>query len=304
MTVVLVVTVVYENPVLELAQLTASIHRGAASVGHTANIVLVVNDDRPAVDFDGLGVTVVAGEGNVGFAAGVNRGIEMFEDPFIATINPDCLPDDAAFGAFINAVTQAEGLVSALLLDAHGEVDYRKYENWVFSIQHRIAEGRCRSFFTRGHEIDLPGWAKAPGTALGGARATVDALGGMFDSAFYLYGEDRELNLRARRAGVPIRVERRSGIRHVGGESGRDRPHLVSRAQADSAIRFAYRAYGPVGARVAMLDQWLLAALKGAWGRPGAGRMRSAARWAAARWRGSSGEAEPLNAVELTGAAP
>lgn len=141
---------------------------------------------------------------NLGFGAGVNRGIEATSAPFVALINPDAV---AGSGWVERMVRCAEadptiGMVAPkVLLLEEGPEGGRRLD----SCGHLLA--RDGQNFCRGRgEIDTGQYDRAEevfsfsGAACLLRRAMLAQVGG-FDERMFVYGEDAELGLRARLCG-------------------------------------------------------------------------------------------------------
>lgn len=155
------------------------------------------------------GARVVALEENVGFAAGMNRGIQESAGRYVLALNPDCrlLPDFAA--------------VLVALLDARpdvGSASGRIYRALGPSLSASDRLDSTGLYFTAwGRHFDRDSGAAGAGRALsqgevfgtsGAAgfyrRAALDSAKistGYFDSDFFLYREDADLAWRLQRLG-------------------------------------------------------------------------------------------------------
>lgn len=274
-----VISVLYRNDREVLIDLMRQIESAGRASGIGINFVLVVNDDR---DYSTpYASTMVCGHGNVGFAAGVRIGIShQRTQDLVVVINPDCVVDNDQFRPFLERMhSLGDGeIVTPVICDERGEPDYRAYESWVFTLGRRVAEFVCRRFMLHSRSSRIPRFAKVPGTCIGLTRSTALSLNGPFDTAFFLYGEDRDMSMRARRIGIRLSLVRDAKVGHIGGSSGEGIEGFVHRCKVDANIRIAQRRYGVVGRVLAVADQWMLA-----WLRHDSG-ARSAARWGAALW--------------------
>lgn len=269
------VVVAFRNDPIELEALTTLL----AAHARGGRVILVANDDVAyAVPGDAL---VVRGQGNVGFAAGVGLGVRHSDAEFVVVVNPDCVVTDAAMERFVDRLRPGCGILVPKLLDEHGAFDYYPYENWTFSIGRKFAEARCRRALSASTDETLPAFAKIPGAFVGFERSVAVELDLPFDSAFFLYAEDRDLTDRARRSNIPIRYLADVEVTHLGGLSGTSVSRLVEICKADGSIRVASRRFGRVGAAFFAADLLMLGALKGLLRRPIDTRAHRAA---VARW--------------------
>lgn len=276
------IMVCFRNDPADLNKLASILLAGATLAGRSAQVTFVVNDDAPLAASDGI--RIIAGQGNIGFGAGINAGVRTTVAPYVVLVNPDCEPDDNAIAEFLTYLVPGCGLLTPLIVDGNGRADYEIYEQWTFTPARRVSAEVCaRHLQSLGPEktgvaSDLPRFAKLPGTFVGAETTVARELDAPFSEDFFLYGEDRDLTIRARRAGIPVRLVRDVRIHHIGGVSG-GRSEAISKCKADSLIRIAHRRYGRIGVYVAILDMWCVARL-------GRGQIsREAAGWAARRWR-------------------
>ncbi len=172
---------------------------------------VVVWDNASADESAGLaraaGVTVVAAEGNLGFAAAANELVRRTTGPYLLLLNPDaCLVPD--YLERLVAVGQSDPRVGSLtgkllrpssgdgppVIDSTGHVLYRN-----------------RSALNRGENEPDRGQYDAPGEVFGVCAAAALYRRAMledvrvgdeyFDSAFFAYLEDVDLDWRARLRG-------------------------------------------------------------------------------------------------------
>lgn len=273
-----VVTVVFRNRNGALVDLLDRVREIAIAAGFEVRVVAVINDER-AYDL-GPHVQVIQGHGNVGFAKGVAIGVAQGEpDDLLLILNPDCEVLEGRLEPLLARLQAAEREVLVpLVLSRDGRPDYMAYEGWVFTPGRRVAEAVCRRFVLAGTGTRCPRFVKAPGTCIALRRDVADELNRPFDADFFLYGEDRDMSLRARRMGVRLTLVREAQIGHVGGESGVGISEMVARCKGDANVRIAQRRYGMAGRLLAVADLWLLARLRG--GPTG----RAAASWVARHW--------------------
>ncbi len=141
---------------------------------------------------------------NLGFGAGVNRGIDATVAPFVALINPDAV---AGRGWVEEMVQSAEadstiGMVAPKVLLLEEGPERRRRLDSCGHLLARDGQNFCRG---RG-EVDIGQYDRAEevfsfsGAACLLRRAMLEKIGG-FDERMFLYGEDAELGLRARLCG-------------------------------------------------------------------------------------------------------
>lgn len=176
------------------------------------------NDEAGAAAIDAVSsdkrVTVVRGQGNIGFAAASNLGARRARSDILAFINPDVVLAPGAIAALAAALTAAPppAIVGGDLRDIHGRPErgsrrerltlWRAFVS--FSGMSRL-ERLAPAFrdFNR-HRDPLPDCATLVGAVSGALlvvrRADFLALGG-FDEGYFIHVEDIDLCRRAEAAG-------------------------------------------------------------------------------------------------------
>jgi GT2 family glycosyltransferase/glycosyltransferase involved in cell wall biosynthesis len=182
--------------------------------GHLPGVHVVVvdaasSDGTAAVarrQWDRLSVQLIALERNVGFGAACNRGVSAVTAPVTALLNPDIeLLDDSLLNAAAEAMRGQQRLIAPLVLSPDGT-----RQDTVHPVPASFAD-LARAMVP---PAAVPGAALAPwrsgrprrvgwavGCAVVARTATLRRLG-PFDERIFLYGEDLDLGLRARAAGV------------------------------------------------------------------------------------------------------
>ncbi|GAA4163135.1 hypothetical protein GCM10022286_23180 [Gryllotalpicola daejeonensis] len=184
-------------------------------------------------------VEVIDAGTNLGFAAGVNRGVARAPGEYVLLLNPDTTVLPGALTALVEfAVAHPEhGLYGGRTLAADGSLEPSScwgaptlWSLLCFASGLSTAFARSRLF-----DPESLGWwprdtvREVPvitGCLLLARRADWDRLGGM-DERYFLYGEDADFSLRASAAGLrPVIVPAATIVHTVGGstsESGRER---------------------------------------------------------------------------------
>jgi colanic acid/amylovoran biosynthesis protein WcaK/AmsJ len=272
------IIVAFRNAAADIESLASSLRRHT----HGGRIILVANDDEEyAVPSDS---TILQGHGNVGFAAGVQLGVLHSDAEFLVVVNPDCVVTDVAVSRFVDRLRPGCGILVPKLLTAQGDFDYYPYENWTYSIGRKVAEARCRRQLAVHTDESLPSFAKIPGAFVGLERSVAIDLDCPFDSAFFLYAEDRDLTDRVRRKNIPIRYLADVEVTHIGGQSGTSVSQLVEICKTDGSMRVASRRYGRLGVALYAMDTLILGVVKRLFRRPLDARAH---RTAIGRWWGN-----------------
>ena len=191
--------------------------------------VLVVVDsgssDRGAELARERGALVKALDGNRGFGAGCNAGLELVQAPVTALVNPDVELLDAGLAELATAAAAGGALLAPRLLNSDGSVQDSAHpppgrlEGLVPALLPRpLLPGPLRRRYEpwRSDRRRAVGWAVAACLV---ARTDLLRRLGPFDPDAFLFYEDMELCLRGRRAGIPTLLRPDVALRHRGGAS-------------------------------------------------------------------------------------
>lgn len=223
MTALAIVTVIH-NSSAELAALLDSVER------HLDPRPRVIVVDSGSTD----GGTALARErgaelvdlgGNAGFGAGCNAGLERVREPITALVNPDVELLDDGLVRLASEALGREALVVPRLLNADGSVQDSAHpapgtaEGLLPALVPRpLLPSRLRLRYEpwRSEVPREVGWAIAACLV---ARTDLLRRLGPFDPDAFLFYEDMELCLHARREGVPTLLVPDVRVRHLGGTS-------------------------------------------------------------------------------------
>jgi N-acetylglucosaminyl-diphospho-decaprenol L-rhamnosyltransferase len=218
-----IVTVIHDSAP-DLERLLDSVDRHLAPAPP-----LVVVDSGSSDDGADLarerGARVVALDGNRGFGAGCNAGLELVEEPVTALINPDVELLDGGLARLADEAAKRDALFAPRLLNTDGSVQDSAHprpgqlDGLVPALLPRpLLPARLRERYEpwRSDSPRPVGWAVAACLV---ARSNLLRRLGPFDPAAFLFYEDMELCLRARRAGVPTLLRPAVALRHRGGAS-------------------------------------------------------------------------------------
>ncbi|MBF4461268.1 MULTISPECIES: glycosyltransferase family 2 protein [unclassified Rathayibacter] len=179
-------------------------------------------------------VTVIEAGDNVGFARGVNRGVAVSEERFVLLLNPDTLLLEGSLRALIEfAVANPRyGVYGGRTLRPDGSVDPSSC--WgAPSMWSLVSFATMLSTAFRGNPLldpeSLGRWQRdsvrevpiVTGCLLLIERAEYERVGRL-DERFFLYGEDAEFSIRARRSGLRPVIVPSAVIVHDVGASTRD----------------------------------------------------------------------------------
>ena len=205
---------------------------------------------------------------NLGFAAAVNVGLLLADTSHdILLLNPDARMDPGAFHELSTALGADERLaaVAPLLRRPDGSVERSEWpvpspwQVWMDAVGVAGLVPWRRRFLT--------------GAVLLLSRPALCEIG-PFDERFFLYAEEADWQLRARRAGWRLEVVPAASAEHVGGGTSKD-PALRERHFNRSAAAFGVKWHGRSGWAIMRLGSLVAAARRAAWGPVG---HRAAAR--------------------------
>ncbi len=219
-----------------------------------AEIVVVDNgshDDSVArLEDAGLPrVRVVRAGANLGYGAGVNRGVSLAGPGHVLACNPDLLLDQDCIAALEARLDDEPdlGIVGPRLRNPDGStyVSGRPFPSVQDALGHAFV-----GLFWRGNPWSRrylqTGWDRsaaadvdwASGALLLVRRPAFEALGG-FDERFFMFMEDVDLCWRAHQAGWRVAVEPAAGAVHVVGASRAARPYRMVVAHHCSLWRYS-----------------------------------------------------------------
>jgi N-acetylglucosaminyl-diphospho-decaprenol L-rhamnosyltransferase len=171
------------------------------------------------------GARVAVLDGNRGFGAGCNAGLELVQEPVTALVNPDVELLDGGLAALVAEAAGRDALFAPRLLNVDGSVQDSAHpppgrlEGLVPALLPRPLlppPVRRRYEPWRSDRTRRVGWATAACLV---ARSELLRRLGPFDPDAFLFYEDMDLCLRARRAGVPTILRPDVAVRHRGGAS-------------------------------------------------------------------------------------
>ncbi|WP_165900660.1 WecB/TagA/CpsF family glycosyltransferase [Microbispora triticiradicis] len=213
----------------------------ARGEGITGELVVVDNasgdDTVDVVRGAAPGARIVAREENDGFAGGCHAGARIARGGHLLFVNPDAELEPGAVTALLDAARRHPhaGIIGGRCVTESGESDPRSWWGRP-TLWSALCFGLGLSTAFPGHrlldpETPRPWAAPAPGGAPEESRVPIvtgammlvdrhawDELGG-FDRAFFMYGEDADLCLRAARMGYRPMVTSTAAFVHPGGLS-------------------------------------------------------------------------------------
>jgi GT2 family glycosyltransferase len=209
-------------------------------------------------------VTLVSGQGNVGFARGANLGAARAGGDILVFLNPDAFLQAGCIGELVRDVDACAGLclVGGRVLNADGSEQRGGRRGEITPLSALISMSglarlpALRRFEVHWEALALPDEAVATPTISGACfamrRADFQAVGG-FDEGYFLHVEDVDLCWRVRKAGGTVLFSPRAEVVHIGGTSQSNAVKVEFHKGVGLARYFRKRAANPW--------QWLWAAL-------------------------------------------
>jgi len=197
-------------------------------------------------------VQLICNAQNLGFAAGVNRGVKVAQGDWLLLLNPDCVIDENAILAlaeFIQNCSDEVAVVGLQLLNADGTLQpsgrhFPKVWEFLLALlgfsrwmETRWFKGRD---FTKVQEVD-----EVSGAALAISRKAFEQVGGM-DEGFFLFFEELDLCRRVKAKGLKVVYLPNAKVKHLWGASVKRVPEIARKAQQQSAIRYFRKHHGRI----------------------------------------------------------
>ncbi len=193
---------------------------------------------------------------NVGFGAGVNRGLaalagDSSPPELVLVSNPDLVVHAGALPALRAALDAhpAWAIAGPRIFTDEGDVypSVRRFPSFADAAGHALlAVFAPENPFTRRYNPGTPeGDVVAPADWVSGScflarREALEELGG-FDEAYFMYAEDMDLCWRAHAAGWGVGFAGTAAATHVQGVSTARHPYKMLLAHHRSALRFTVR---------------------------------------------------------------
>ncbi len=227
--------------------------------------VVVVENGRAGSSTDALSsllsevedgtVRVLRPGRNLGFGAGVNRGLASVAGAggteWVLVSNSDLVVHPGALDALRRALEErpAWAMVGPRIFDDDGTVypSVRHFPSFVDAAGHALlALINPQNRFTKRYNPGTPegegvveaGWIS--GSCFMARRTALEELGG-FDEAYFMYAEDMDLCWRAHHAGWGVGFAGAASVTHIQGVSTARRPYRMMVAHHRSALRFTAR---------------------------------------------------------------
>jgi len=187
--------------------------------------VLVMNNDEGALasaeELKGeLDLQIIELQKNVGFGRAHNRGFEKSRGEYVLFLNPDTRILPGALKEMIDVFAYDEkiGIAGPLLVDSAGKIQpecFGAHRTPLSTAGKKIFARRKQPQHVRG-DIFETDWIS--GGAMLVRRDIFEKTGG-FDENFFMYFEDVDLCLRAKKLGAKIAINPKARIFHESGQS-------------------------------------------------------------------------------------
>jgi N-acetylglucosaminyl-diphospho-decaprenol L-rhamnosyltransferase len=214
------------NSVHVVGELLDSIPAALGELNYEVVVVDNGSNDGTADFVAARGGCRVVRSGNVGYAGGINQGVQAASSQdAILILNPDIRLHPGSVPPLLEALRKpGVGIVAPQVRSPQGrlELSLRREP----SLLRALGLGRTKfaalsEYVADQSKYEVPGivdWAL--GAALLVSRRCYELLGG-WDESYFLYSEETDFCLRARDIGLETRYEPRSVAIHIGGASGR-----------------------------------------------------------------------------------
>jgi N-acetylglucosaminyl-diphospho-decaprenol L-rhamnosyltransferase len=199
---------------------------------------------------DPRAVVIEAGA-NLGYGAGVNRGLAACSAPLVLVTNPDVVVRPGSLAALAAAleIDEQVAIAGPRIEDGEGRLypSARGFPSLADSLGHAfVGLVAPANRFTRRYQLldwDHQGlravdWVS--GACFLARRSALSALSG-FDESYFMFGEDVDLCWRANQAGFRVLYQPAAVVTHLQGISTRHRPYRMIVAHHRSLLRFACR---------------------------------------------------------------
>ncbi len=168
-------------------------------------------------------IRLIDAGGNIGFAAGNNRALREATSPYILLLNSDAFLEEHALGDMVTFMEREKntGMVGPRVLNPDGtDQDYPCRFPTIAEMILRAVAGPQFPGKNQNRDQALA-IDRIHGCCLMVRKAVVDRIG-LLDEQFFMYDEDMDWCLRARRAGWDLFLLPYATVTHLGGQtSGR-----------------------------------------------------------------------------------
>lgn len=142
-------------------------------------------------------VRIISMPANAGFGAAINRAFEQSSTPYLITLNDDAVPHPSWLAALVDAADSDSrvGMCASQVLLERNTLDSAGMLIYGDGSSKQRGHGELAARYPKQEDVLLPSASAALYR-----RVMLEQIG-LFDEHFFLYCEDTDLGLRARRAG-------------------------------------------------------------------------------------------------------
>jgi GT2 family glycosyltransferase len=248
--------------------------RGATLGESTLRRVVVVDNGSTDGSLDRirespLPLEVMENRANRGFAAGCNQGAAGSRADYILFLNPDVRSSETSLRIPLEFMQRPSNAAYAIcgiqLLDGRGQISpsVARFPTWGQLLARSAALDRLFPSWVAAHYLsDLEHRSNRDVDQVSGAfflvrRPVFEQLAG-FDERFFMYYEELDFSLRARRAGYRSAFLADTHAVHYGGASSEQVLGRRLFYSLRSRILYGYKHFGPLRATVVMLGAVLV----------------------------------------------
>jgi N-acetylglucosaminyl-diphospho-decaprenol L-rhamnosyltransferase len=197
-------------------------------------------------------VFLIANKQNLGFAAANNQAFALARGSYIILLNPDAYVRPLSVLQCVNFMDRTPrcGLCGGKIISPAGKLEpsarrFPSFFSKILSFSGLSGKFPQSSILNHyefgGFKYDRPlevDWV--PGTFTIVRKAMLDAIG-WFDERFYIYYEETDLCMRAKKAGWKIYFIPDAEVTHIGGASSKTRKDKIFDNQASQVLVFRMR---------------------------------------------------------------
>lgn len=199
-------------------------------------------------------VKLLENDANIGFAAGNNTAAKVVDEKYLLYLNSDTIVQNGAIDNLLDFIENSDyGIASCKLLNLDKSLQPNAGDlpigfalcNWLFGLDDYLLFWReklpsvhrqYKNYYQGEHEV---GWVSG---AVMIVRDGVTQKIGLMDDRIFMYGEDVEYCLRAKRAGFKVGWTDKAEIIHLGGGSSKD-PKLRQWIGEFRGLLYIYKKY-------------------------------------------------------------
>jgi GT2 family glycosyltransferase len=165
---------------------------------------------------------------NAGYAAGINAAVDLAPPgEALLVLNPDCRPRPGSARALLEGLQiRSTGITVPRIVDGVGALEWslRREPKVRRVLGEALLGGERAGRWSIGEVVVGAQWYEhetqadwATGAAMMVSRACIDRVG-PWDESYFLYSEETDFALRARDAGLALRLVPTAEVVHLGGE--------------------------------------------------------------------------------------